>query len=62
MRDQATLASELTGSKDRDMKIDYISKELIKMRESWEKVSVISMTRLGNLLDFGQVFKAFGKN
>ena len=56
------MASELTGSKDRDMKIDYISKELIKMRESWEKVSVISMTRLGNLLDFGRVFKAFGNN
>ena len=39
------------------------SKCLIKkLQISFKIIVVISVTRLGDLLDFGQVFKAFGNN
>ena len=31
-------------------------------KESYKSWSLDSVTRLGDLLDFGQVFKAFGNN
>ena len=42
----------------------FLSHLLIPDRHSLEKYfgEMTSVTRLGNLLDFGQVFKAFGTN
>ena len=35
---------------------------LAALAQSWNTLAMNSVTRLGDLLDFGQVFKAFGNN